>query len=161
MYDRFYDQVEVGQCETYGGVLVSEELVNQFADLTGDHHPLHVDPRYAAGSRYGQRIAHGFLVLSLSAGMFPMNPEAALAFYGLDRVRFVKPTFLGDTLRVRLTVTGKIDKPVGGVVETALEMVNQHDDVVAVAAMRILVAASPGTTGASTASGPALQRTPR
>jgi acyl dehydratase len=145
MYDRFYDQVEIGQCETYGGVLVSEGLVNQFADLTGDYHPLHVDPQFAARSRYGQRIAHGMLVLSLSTGMFPMNPAAVVAFYGMDGVRFVKPTFLGDTLWVRLTVTGKTDKPVGGVVQTALEMVNQRDEVVAVATMRILVAASPAT----------------
>jgi 3-hydroxybutyryl-CoA dehydratase len=154
MYDRFYDQVEIGQSETYGGVLVSAELVNQFADLTGDHHPLHVDPEFAARSRYGQRIAHGMLVLSLSAGMFPMDPAAVVAFYGMDGVRFVKPTFLGDTLRVRLTVTDKTDKPVGGVVQTALEMINQHDEVVAVAVMRILVAATAAATAAGTAGGP-------
>jgi 3-hydroxybutyryl-CoA dehydratase len=143
MYDRYYDQVEVGDSAIYGGVQVTEEYINRFADLTGDHHPLHVDPEFAARSRYGQRIAHGFLVLSLSAGMFPMDPAAVVAFYGMDGVRFVKPTFIGDTLRVRLTVTDKTDKTVGGVVQTALEMVNQRDEVVAVATMRILVARSP------------------
>lgn len=143
MYDKYYDQVEVGDSATYGGVRVTEEYINRFADLTGDHHPLHVDPEFAARSRYGQRIAHGFLVLSLSAGMFPMNPKTVLAFYGMDGVRFVKPTYIDDTLRVRLTVTDKTDKPAGGVVQTALEMVNQRDEVVAVATMRILVARSP------------------
>lgn len=139
MYDRPYDELAIGDCATYGGVLVSEALIGAFADLTGDHHPLHVDPEFAARSRYGQRIAHGFLVLSLSAGMFPMDPAIVQAFYGMDGVRFVKPTFIGDTLRVRLTVTGKTDKPTGGVVQTALEMINQRDEVVAVATMRILV----------------------
>src|SRR5690348_15258999 len=105
MYDRYYDQVEIGDSETYGGVQVTEEYINRFADLTGDHHPLHVDPEFAARSRYGQRIAHGFLVLSLAAGMFPMDPAAVVAFYGMDSVRFVKPTYIGDTLRTRLTVT--------------------------------------------------------
>jgi 3-hydroxybutyryl-CoA dehydratase len=149
MYDRRYDQVAVGDCATYGGVLVSEELIGRFADLTGDHHPLHVDPEFAARSRYGQRIAHGFLVLSLSAGMFPMDPDVVQAFYGMDGVRFVKPTFIGDTVRVRLTVTGKTDKPSGGVVQTALEMINQRDDVVAVATMRILVSSQAGAPAAS------------
>ncbi|WP_089155514.1 sulfotransferase [Micromonospora sp. NBS 11-29] len=158
MYDRFYQDIEVGQSGTYGGVLVTEELVDRFADLTGDHHPLHVDPGFAARSRYGRRIAHGMLVLSLSAGMFPMDPASVVAFYGMDGVRFVRPTFLGDTLRVRLTVTGKTDKPVGGVVRTALEMLNQHDEVVAVAVMRILVAARPAGDGAESAVRPRADR---
>jgi acyl dehydratase len=142
VYDRFYDEVVVGDSGTYGGVTVTEAHLVGFAGLVGDHHPLHVDAEFAAKSRYGQRIAHGFLVLSLSSGLFPMKREAVLAFYGMDGVRFVKPTFIGDTLSCRLTVTSKTDKSVGGVVETGLEMINQRDEVVAVATMRILVASA-------------------
>jgi 3-hydroxybutyryl-CoA dehydratase len=152
MYDRFYDEVVVGDSGTYGGVTVTEAHVVGFAGITGDHHPLHVDAEFAARSRYGQRIAHGFLVLSLSAGLFPMKREAVLAFYGMDGVRFVKPTYLGDTLSCRLTVRSKTDKAVGGVVETALEMINQRDEVVAVATMRILVARDPARTPTDDAS---------
>jgi acyl dehydratase len=147
MYDRYYDEVDIGGSATYGGVTVTEAHLVGFAGLTGDHHPLHTDAEFAARSRYGQRIAHGFLVLSLSAGLFPMKREAVLAFYGMDGVRFVKPTFIGDTLACRLTVTGKTDKPHrnAGVVETSLEMINQRSEVVAVATMRILVACAPDT----------------
>lgn len=152
MYDRFYDDVEIGASETYGSVTVSESLIAEFADLSGDHHPLHVDAEFAKRTRYGQPIAHGFLVLSLASGLFPMDPDAVVAFYGMDGVRFHKPTFIGDTLRARLTVLDKVDRPGGargrsprdgtrgGVVETALEMINQREEVVAVAVLRILVA---------------------
>ena len=88
------------------------------------------------------------LVLSLCAGMFPMDPEKVLAFYGMDRVRFLKPTFIGDTLRCRLTVAGTVPKPGGGVVDTAMELVNQRDETVVVARLRILVAERPGEAAA-------------
>src|ERR1700729_1367950 len=98
MYDQFYDDIEIGASAVYGGVTVTEAHVIGFAGLTGDHHRLHTDAEFAARSPYGQRVVHGFLVLSLSAGLFPMDPEAVLAFYGIDRVRFINPTFIGDTL---------------------------------------------------------------
>lgn len=143
MYDRFFDDVVIGETGEYGGVTVTEAHVVGFAGLTGDHHRLHTDAEFAARSRYGRRVVHGFLVLSLSAGLFPMDPEKVLAFYGMERVRFVRPTFIGDTLRCRLTVVGTQAKDEGGVVETAMEMVNQRDETVAVAGLRILVAARP------------------
>jgi acyl dehydratase len=143
MYDLFYDDVVVGRGAEYGGVTVTESHVVGFAGLTGDHHRLHTDAEFAARSRYGQRVVHGFLVLSLSAGLFPMDPEKVLAFYGMEAVRFLRPTFIGDTLWCRLTVVDKQPKPGGGVVDTAMEMVNQRDQVVAVARLRILVAGRP------------------
>lgn len=139
MYDRYYDEIELGEAAMYGGVTVTEAHVVGFAGLTGDHHRLHTDAEFAARSRYGQRVVHGFLVLSLSAGLFPMDPQAVLAFYGMDRVRFIKPTFIGDTLHCRLTVIEKTDHPEGGVVGTQLEMINQRDETAVVARLRILV----------------------
>jgi len=148
MYDAYYDDVVIGDSAEYGGVTVTESHVVGFAGLTGDHHRLHTDAEFAARSRYGQRIVHGFLVLSLSAGLFPMDPERVIAFYGMEGVRFLRPTFLGDTLRCRLTVVAKEPKPGGGVVDTAMEMVNQRDEVVAVARLRILVAGRPDEAAA-------------
>jgi 3-hydroxybutyryl-CoA dehydratase len=141
VYDRFYDDIEAGESAVYGGVTVTEAHVVGFAGLTGDHHRLHTDAEFAARSPYGQRVVHGFLVLSLSAGLFPMDPEAVLAFYGIDRVRFINPTFIGDTLQCKLTVVAKTDKPAGGVVDTAMEMINQRGEAAVVARLRILVAA--------------------
>lgn len=143
MYDRWFEDVAVGDSGEYGGVTVTEAHVVGFAGVTGDHHRLHVDADFAAKSRYGQRIAHGFLVLSLTAGMFPMDPDVVLAFYGMDRVRFLRPTYLGDSLRCRLTVAAVTPKLEGGVVDTDLAVLNQRDETVVVARLRILVASRP------------------
>lgn len=148
MYEDFFEDVVVGRSAEYGGVTITEAHVVGFAGLTGDHHRLHTDAEFAARSRFGQRIVHGFLVLSLSAGLFPMDPDKVLAFYGMERVRFVRPTFLGDTLRCRLTVAGKEPRRGGGIVDTDLEMLNQRDETVAVARLRILVAGRPGEAAA-------------
>ncbi len=140
MFDRSYDEFEVGMRCSYPGFEITEAHVNGFADLVGDHHPLHVDADFAARSPYGQRIAHGFLVLSSSSGMFPMDPEFARAFYGMDDVRFLAPTFLGDELRLEQEVIAKRNKGDGGVVSVRQALINQRDETVCVATLHVLVA---------------------
>lgn len=140
MYDRGYADIEVGERQTYGFVTVTEAQVEQFAELANVTHPIHTDAAYAERSRYGARIAQGLLVLALGTGLLPTRTETTLGLYGMDEVRFLRPTFLGDTLAARLTVLAKTDRSVGGIVETLLELVNQHAEVVATAVLRILVA---------------------
>jgi 3-hydroxybutyryl-CoA dehydratase len=85
---------------------ITEGDVDAFAHVSGDHFALHTDPEWAATTRYGARIAHGLLVLSAASGLWRLEREVVVAFYGLDRVRFVAPVHIGDTLRVELTVVG-------------------------------------------------------
>ena len=88
---------------------ITQEQVNQFADATLDHQFIHVDPERAAQTPFGGPIAHGFLTLSLTAGLqmgMGGNPAAAEGMamainYGLDKVRFINPVRVGK--RVRLT----------------------------------------------------------
>jgi acyl dehydratase len=143
VYADWFDDVVVGAHGSYGGVTVTEAHLVGFAGLTGDHHRLHTDAQFAARSRYGQRIAHGLLVLSLSVGLVPLDPEKVLAFYGMDQVRFVRPTFIGDTLTCRLTVVDATPKRGGGLVETAAETVNQREETVLAGRLRMLVAGRP------------------
>lgn len=147
MFDRWYDELEVGDRRSYRGVTITEATVYGFAGVTGDHYPLHVDAEFAAASRFGQRIAHGFLVLSASAGLFPMNPGVVVAFYGMDGVRFLHPTFFGDTLHPEMEVVGLRDHPAGGVASVQLEMVNQRAEVACVATMHVLLARRPAEAG--------------
>lgn len=141
MFDRYFDELAVGDTRTYRGVTITEATVYGFAGVTGDHYPLHVDAEFAARSRFGQRIAHGFLVLSASAGLFPMEPGVVIAFYGMDEVRFLNPTFIGDTLHPEMEVTGLRDKGEdAGVATVRLRMVNQREEVACVATMHVLVA---------------------
>ena len=100
---------------------VTQELINQFADVTHDHQFIHVDPERAAAGPFGTTIAHGFLTLSL----LPMMTDAAFALtdrkmginYGLNKVRFTSPVPVGSKLRGRFTLT-RLDQIDGGVQTT-------------------------------------------
>jgi oxepin-CoA hydrolase/3-oxo-5,6-dehydrosuberyl-CoA semialdehyde dehydrogenase len=118
---------------------VSEADITAFGGISGDFFYMHFDEIAAKASTYGERIAHGYFVLSAAAGLFVWPGEGpVLANYGLDTLRFVKPVAIGDTIRARLTCKRKIDRNrVGtdgrgqGVVAWAVEVTNQDDEVVA------------------------------
>ena len=82
------------------GRTVTEADVVAFAGLTGDFHPQHVDAEWAEGSIFGERVAHGLLVLGLAAGLVPFDPEEVIALRGVRNAVFKRPVALGDTIRV-------------------------------------------------------------
>jgi acyl dehydratase len=82
---------------------VTEADVVAFAELTGDHHPQHVDAAWAAGSSFGEQIAHGLLVLSAAAGLVPFDPERVVALRRSEAV-FKRPVHLGDEIRIEGSV---------------------------------------------------------
>src|SRR2546423_13546450 len=84
MFDRDCDGLAVGDRFLTGGRTVTEADVVSFACLTGDMHPQHTDRAWAAGSLFGERVAHGMLVASFALGMLPFDPERVIA---LRRVR--------------------------------------------------------------------------
>jgi 3-hydroxybutyryl-CoA dehydratase len=84
--------------------VVTEANVIAFAELTGDHHPQHVDAHWAESSIFGEQIAHGLLVLSLAMGLAPIDPENVLALRRLRDVVFKRPVAFGDVMRARLVV---------------------------------------------------------
>ncbi|WCM87468.1 MaoC family dehydratase [Acidovorax sp. NCPPB 3576] len=89
-------------------ITITQAQIDQFAEATGDHQWIHVDPERAAQGPFGAPIAHGFLTLSLIPRFF----ESAFAIagarmgvnYGLNRVRFTSPVPVGSRLRARLTL---------------------------------------------------------
>jgi len=95
-----FDGLEVGRDFRTPGRTITETDVVSFAALTGDWHPQHADATWAAGSRFGQRVAHGMLVLSYAVGLVPMEPSRVIALRGLDRVVFKQPALIGDTIHV-------------------------------------------------------------
>jgi acyl dehydratase len=86
------------------GRTVTEADVAAFAGLTGDFHPQHVDAEWAASSPFGERIAHGLLVLSLAAGLVDFDPDEVIALRRVRDVVFKRPVRLGDTIRVSTTM---------------------------------------------------------
>jgi len=95
---------------------VDQERINQFADATGDHQYIHVDPERAAQTPFGTTIAHGFLTLSLLSMLTSKNGGIKLdnsvmgINYGLDRVRFINPVKVGSNIRARFELVSAEEK---------------------------------------------------
>lgn len=119
--------------------LVSESDILQFAELSGDFSPNHVDEEYMKNSMYGKRIAHGALLVgymskasSLILEKFPYEDENSRAVsLGYDRIRFIKPVFINDTITVQYTVES-LDRTLDRSSST-IEITNQNNEIVAVA----------------------------
>ena len=130
---------EPGQELTSSGRTITESDLVSFSSLTGDSHPQHSDAEWAAAGRFGERVAHGMLVLSYAVGLMPFDPERVVALRGLDSVAFKRPVRIGDTIRVRSRVetTRAIDDE-HALVTFAWRVLNQEDRTVARARIEAL-----------------------
>ena len=123
-------RLDVGETASFAKTITQADLV-LFAGLTGDFDPIHVNGDYAARTPFGRRIAHGALVmglLSTTASMMSRRSAERGATgtsvsLGYDRIRFLKPVFIGDTLTARYTVE-EIDAAAGRS-RSRVEVVNQ------------------------------------
>ena len=97
-------------------ITITQEQVNRFADATGDHQWIHVDPERARQGPFGAPIAHGFLTLSLLPRFFESSFDVRGSRmgvnYGLNKVRFTAPVPVGSRLRARMTLLSA--EPVAG-----------------------------------------------
>jgi len=137
---KYFDDFQVGEViKTRGRTITEADIVN-FCGFSGDWYPLHSDVEYARKSVFGERIAHGMLVLSATSGLFPLTEVAVVAFYGMDKVRFSAPTKIGDTLHLEIEVIDKQDKgDVGGVVTFKSNAKNQWGEDAAVSILKIMI----------------------
>jgi 3-hydroxybutyryl-CoA dehydratase len=131
----FFEEYEVGQSITSQGRTVTEADVVAFAALSGDWNPMHTDAEFAANHPFGQRVAHGLLVLSIASGLairLGFMEETVLAFREMGEWKFSLPVFFGDTVRVQATVTETKPMPRlgGGLVTLKVQVLNQDDKVV-------------------------------
>ena len=145
-FRKHFDDLKIGDTLFTAPRTVTEADVVNFAKLSGDHFYAHMDEAAAARSIFGKRVAHGYFVLSAAAGLFVEPAEGpVVANYGLESLRFVKPVYPGDTIKVRITVKQKIakDTPLDGVpqgvVAWDVEVSNQNDEAVAVYTILTLV----------------------
>jgi acyl dehydratase len=111
---------------------VTQESVNEFADVTGDHNWIHVDPERAKETPFGGTIAHGYYTLSLAPKFsYSLLSVEGFAFgvnYGLNRVRFPAPLPVGSRVRMRMKLAGVDDIPGGAQFTTELTFEREDGD---------------------------------
>jgi acyl dehydratase len=138
----FFEEFEIGSVRATSGRTITEADVVLHAGQTGDFYPHHMDAEWCSKQPFGRRMAHGTLIFSVAVGMTAgeINPRAMS--YGYDRLRFVKPVFLDDTITVRAEIRDVVDdgkRPGYGIVVEAVIVRNQHGDVVLVCDHLLLV----------------------
>ena len=118
---------------------ITEADVVGFAGMTGDWHPQHSDAEWAEEGRFGERVAHGMLVLSYAVGLFAFDPKRVVALRGIDDVTFKRPVLIGDTIKVdsRVDSVRPLDDD-HSLVTLAWRILNQRDQVVARAKIEVL-----------------------
>jgi acyl dehydratase len=136
----FEDYQQGATRETQGRTITETDIVLH-AGQTGDFYPHHMDAEWCKTQPFKQRMAHGTLIFSVAVGMTAGEINPAAMSYGYDRLRFIKPVFIGDTIHVRVTIKEKRDhkKPDHGVVVEAVEVINQDQVTVLVCEHLLLV----------------------
>jgi 3-hydroxybutyryl-CoA dehydratase len=129
----FFEEFNAGDQVISVGRTITEADVVNFAALSGDWNLIHTDAEYSKGHMFGQRVAHGLLILSIASGLsvrLGFMEDTILAFRSLEW-KMQRPIFIGDTMRVRLTVEGTkaMARLGGGLVNFKVEVLNQADEV--------------------------------
>jgi acyl dehydratase len=132
--DRRYEDYPVGAVFEFGSATLTQDEIIAFARQY-DPQDMHTDPAIAAAGPHGGIIASGWQTVGLMMRMFTAHylPANGLASPGVDELRWPRPVFPGDTLRVRVTVTGarrSRSKPDRGLVNAFVEVLNQHGEQV-------------------------------
>jgi acyl dehydratase len=118
MQERVGDEIGVSEW-----VAITQSMIDRFADLTDDHHYIHVDPVAAAQTQFGGTVAHGFLILSmiaklLAAADFQVGGTKMVLNYGFDKVRLVSPVKAGRRIRGRFTLKSLAERSPGSWLST-------------------------------------------
>tara|TARA_B100002051_G_C16365600_1_gene453240 strand:+ start:76 stop:528 length:453 start_codon:yes stop_codon:yes gene_type:complete len=135
MVGMFWEEWDIGaEFQTASRTITEADIVN-FAGISGDYNPLHIDEEFCKQTQFGTRIAHGPLVYSIAAGLLfqlHLYDDTLIAFLGFDSLKFTLPVKIGDTVRVRVEVLEKREtsKPDRGVMKRLLQVLNHRDEVV-------------------------------
>ena len=103
--ERWFEDYAVGESRTTLGRTITEADIVLHAGQTGDFFPHHMDAEWMATQPAGQRIAHGTLILAVAVGMTATDINPQSMSYGYDRIRFIGPVFIGDTITVTAEIT--------------------------------------------------------
>lgn len=148
-FRKYFEEVQIGDQLITGKRTITEGDIVNFANLSWDHFYAHVDATSLEGTPFEKPVAHGYLILSVAAGLFVENSLKCpvLLNYGIDEFRFTKPVYAGNTIQVRFTCKEKIaqerkdenDIP-KGIVKWFVEVMNETNEQVGVGTILTMVA---------------------
>ena len=131
---KYFEEFELNSNRRTRGRTVTEADIVIHAGQSGDFFPHHMDEQWCSTQPFKKRIAHGTLIFTLAIGLTADFVNEVSMTYGYDRLRFIKPVFIGDTLTVAVTIKEKKEhkKPAYGLVTELVEAFNQANELVMV-----------------------------
>jgi len=135
MTGLYWEEWKIGaEFVTSARTITETDIVN-FAGISVDYNPLHIDEEFCRNTQFGTRIAHGPLVYSIATGLIfqlHLYDDTLIAFLGFDSLKFTKPVKIGDTIHARVEViekreTSKSDR---GIMKRLLQVLNQNNELV-------------------------------
>jgi len=144
----YFEEFTLDQKLTTLSRTVTEGDIMNFAGLTGDYNQIHTDAHFAAGTQFGQRIAHGLLGLSVAVGLLMRTgvlEGTVIAFREINDWKFIKPVFIGDTIHALMDVKELKVMPRigGGLAVVNIEVRNHKDEQLMKGTLTLLVASKP------------------
>ena len=138
---KYFEEFELDDIRSTKGRTITETDIVIHAGQSGDFFPHHMDEEWCKTQPFKKRIAHGTLIFTIAIGLTADLVNEVAMTYGYERLRFIKPVFIGDTLKVSVTVKNKTDhkKPGFGLVTELVEATNQHQELVMVCEHILLV----------------------
>jgi len=131
MIDRPFSELCIGDVKYSRGRTVTETDVVNFCMLTGNWLEIHANTEFAKATGHGERIVQGSLIFSIVNALLPFDPSVVQVFYGVDKLRFLKPSFIGDTLWARAETARLEQRSDGtGVATCDLQGINQRRETV-------------------------------
>ena len=157
-FKKYFEELKIGDQIVTEKRLITSEDIDKFADLSGDHFYAHIKTTDFTGTMFEQQVAHGYLIMSIAAGLFVDSYEKnpVLLNYGIDELRFTKPVYPGAEIHIRFTCKEKlpndkrvVEKPEDlkrgddiekGIVKWLVEMIDDSNEVTGVATILTMVA---------------------
>ena len=138
---KYFEEFELNDARHTNGRTITETDIVIHAGQSGDFFPHHMDEEWCKTQPFKKRIAHGTLVFTVAVGLTADVINEVSMTYGYERLRFIKPVFIGDTIKVLVTVKEKKDhkKPGYGLITELVECSNQHNETVMVCEHILLV----------------------
>ena len=131
----YWEEWEIGAEFVTSARTITETDIINFAGISGDYNPLHIDEEFCRNTQFGTRIAHGPLVYSIATGLIfqlHLYDDTLIAFLGFDSLKFTKPVKIGDTIHARVEVIEKREssKSDRGIMKRLLQVLNQNNELV-------------------------------